>query len=620
MSAIKPFKNAPVTLTPYYEKVKEGEWLVHLKVTPPGDCGASQGQVFTFIFDVSGSMGTNACKVGDDAINYHTRLDLLKLVAELQVKMLTPDDYVYLIAFSDNARVLLPPTKMTEAGRASAIAAIKGMRTEGSTNLWNSLELAYGELSKPEYAETNKHVIMLTDGEESFPANHPGGTAGAFASLKQLFNLQVIGFSEAVKPDLPANLCKTAGGRFSNVADFTTLATTSINATAIAQNTCVSSTTIVVTYGDGSTSDHSTSLIQYGQDRNLVFSVRKQPVTASSNRTATLPFVEGLSLEAKCRFDLMAAIRQAIDRNGTVNPYTTVYSKYGVSSVSNHVTEIHPTTGGLVLGLGANWQKWGSKYSWAYLQALENDHRMNFKEQGQAHLCGAAFERLKAHGDTVFSSIPKPIATGTSATAAQPSGYGYGYGGGYVMPTVRTVASVTATNDPTQSGGCWAPWSKILMADMTRKALYDLAPGDRVWTKTGVGTVDYVVELGTLSPQLRMCVVGDLVLTEYHPVYDNGVWRSACDLAPVKLMPMPKLINFLLDYGHVVDIDGVLTVSLGHGLTETGLEHPYFGSRARLLEDMRGQPGFQERRVVFRNLQYNRDPVSGLICGWYDGF
>jgi len=619
MSAIKPFKNAPVTMTPYFEKVREWEWIVHLQVTPPGASGGSQGQVFTFIFDVSGSMNTNACKVGDDAINYHTRLDLLKLVAELQVKMLTSDDYVYLIAFSDNARVLLQPTKMTEGGRAAAIAAIKGMRPEGSTNLWNSLEVAYAELSKPEYAETNKHVIMLTDGEESFPANHPDGTAGAFASLKQIFNLQVIGFSEAVNPDLPASLCSTAGGRFSNVADFTTLATTSINATAIAQNTCVSDTTIIVTYCDGSTSEHSTSLIQYGQDRNLVFSVRKRPVTASSSRTGTVAFVEGVTVEAKCRFDLMNAIQQAISSRGAVNPYGAVYSKYCNSAVSSHVTEIHPTGGELVLGLGANWQKWGSKYSWAYLQALQNDHRMNFKEKGQAHLCLGNFERLKAQGDAVFSSIPKPVATGTSATLAATSGYG-GYGGGYGSgPVVRTVASVSVTNDPQQSGGCWAPWSKILMADMTRKALQDVVPGDKVWTKRGLANVDYVVEMGTRSPELRMCVVGDLTLTEYHPVLDNGMWRNPCELVPVKLMPMPKLINFLLDYGHVVNIDGVLTVSLGHGLTETGLEHPYFGSRDRLLEDMKDQPGFLMGRVVYKNLQYKRDPVTGLICGWYDG-
>jgi hypothetical protein len=545
-------------------------------------------------------------------------MDLMKLVAELQIKMLTPDDYVFLIAFSDNARPLLLPTKMTEAGRTVALQAIKGMRIEGSTNLWNSLELAHAELSKPEYAETNKHVIMLTDGEESFAANHPGGTAGAFASLKQLFNLQVIGFSEAVKPHLPATLCKTAGGRFSNVADFTTLATTSINATAIAQNTCTGRLGVILTYVDGSCSEHSTSLIQYGQDRNLVFLVQKQPLNASTTQTmyAAVPFTEGLSLEAKCRFDLVTSIRQAIDRGGALNPYASVYSKYSGSAIASHVNEIHPTTGELVLGLGANWEKWGSKYSWAYLQALENDHRMNFKELGQAHLCGAAFERLKAHGDAVFSSIPKPVATGSSASAPAYGSYS-GYGG-YTPPTVRTVASVTATNDPTQSGGCWAPFSQILMADMTRKALYDLAPGDKVWTKRGVGTVDYVVELGTLSPLLRMCTVGDLILTEYHPVYDNGVWRSPCDIVNPKLMPMPKLINFLLDYGHVVDIDGVLTVSLGHGLTEAGLAHPYFGSRDQLLEDMKGQPGFNERRVVFRNLQYKRDPVSGLICGWYD--
>jgi hypothetical protein len=85
------------------------------------------------------------------------------------------------------------------------------------------------------------------------------------------------------------------------------------------------------------------------------------------------------------------------------------------------------------------------------------------------------------------------------------------------------------------------------------------------------------------------------------------------------MMSIPKLINLMLDKGHVVEIDGVKTVSLGHGLLEVGVEHSYFGSRRSLLEDMKGQPGFAEKKVVFKNLQYRRDPVTGLICGWYDG-
>jgi hypothetical protein len=118
-SAIKPFKNASVALTPSFSK--DGEvYSVHLRITPPAT-GAYQGQFYTFIFDMSGSMNYDACKVGDDAARYHTRMDLLKLVAELQVQMLTDEDTLYLVGFSDNGYALMPPTKMTAAGKATAV-------------------------------------------------------------------------------------------------------------------------------------------------------------------------------------------------------------------------------------------------------------------------------------------------------------------------------------------------------------------------------------------------------------------------------------------------------------------------------------------------------------------
>lgn len=632
-SAIKPFKNAAVEITGFYERVDAG-FKVHVKATPPAD-GPQQGQFYTFIFDTSGSMQYDESKVGDDATNYHTRMDLAKMAAELLVRMLGDEDTVLLVGFSDNGSVLLSPTKMTAAGKAAAVAAIKRMRPGGCTNLWNSLEVAQAEMGKPEYTETVKHAIMLTDGDESYAAaTHPDGTAGAFSCLPRTFTLNVLGFGAAVSPTMLTKLTAVSGGRFSNVADFTTLATTSINALATAMGTASSDLPVFVTYDDGSVSEHKTSLIQYGQARNLVFTTAKKPVSVASSRSASVAFTEGLSLEAQCRFDLAKAIKQAVDSNGRVNEYAAVHAKYAGTTVATHVSEV-AADGELVKALAdaATWTKWGSKYTWAYLQALENDHRMNFKEKGQAHLGGAAFERYKSIGDITFSAIPKPIATGNPTTGppqnGQPTyayggggGGGYGYAGGgsgtYTAPMVRTVAAVANTNDPTQSAGCWAPGSMILLANGGRKEVERLQPGDDVWVQGyESATVLKALELGTHLTTQNMCRVGNLLLTWYHPVKVDGVWRNPCDLAPVVALPVPKVYNCMLDRGHVVDIDGTLTVSLGHGLEEDGVKHAFFGSQAAILDACKGQPGFAAGKIVFKDLQALRD-ASGLIVGWKD--
>lgn len=631
-TAIKPFKNASLALSPFF--TKEGDnYQVHLRVTPPAT-GAYQEQFYTFIFDMSGSMSFDACKVGDDATNYHTRMDLLKLVAELQVNMLTEEDTLYLVGFSDNGCVLMPPTKMTAAGKATATAAIKRMAPSGCTNLWNALEVAHAEMSKHEYAETLKHAIMLTDGEESYPAgSHRDGTAGAFAALNPAFTLNVLGFGESVSPIMLSKLTTTSGGRFVNVADFTTLATTSINTLANAMASCAGSLPLIVTYADGSTTEHKTSLVQYGQDRNIVFTTQKQPVSAATSQSAPVAFVEGVSIDGLCRLELMGAIRKALDSNGMVNGYTAVHAKYAATSVGAHVTEAAPSSGELVKAIAdqATWTKWGSKYTWSYLQALENDQRMNFKELGQAHLGAAAFEHHKSVGDAVFSRIPKPIATGKSTAGPPSNGQAYpypsyamnpgqGYSGGYTPPvaTVRTVTHVAATNDPGQSGGCWAPGSRMLMANGSRKAVEDLQPGDRVWTQTGDATVDYTFELGTYMSAQNMCRVGGLLLTWYHPVKVDGVWRNPCDLAPTEALHVPKVYNCMLGNGGVVDIDGTLTVCLGHELNEDGVKHAFFGSRAAILDAAKDQPGFATGRVIYNNLVAGRDS-NGLINGWIEG-
>lgn len=617
MSVIIPFKNSPLDLSASFAKLSQSSYITHLSVKPPTTF-ARQGLVISLIFDVSGSMGTDACKVGDDATNYHTRLDLLKVVAELFVGMLGPEDLLSLIVFSDNASILLQPTRMNLEGKGIAITTIKSIRAGGSTNLWNSLELTHRIMSRPEYMECLRYGIMLTDGEESYPANNPNGTVGAFMALPRSFVLNVFGFGSQVNSKTLSDLASSSGGRFTNIADFTTLATSSINAMAIGLATCCNDVPVTVTYSNGTTTIHHTSLIQSGQNRDIVFSSSDVPISASLPMMTEIKFTEGLSLEAEIRYYLLKAIKEALHSNGASQTFATVYSKYSGSTAGQDVNECNPVSGELIKACAdrITWAKWGQHYCLAYKQALENDHRMNFKELGQARLGGSDFERYKDMGDAVFAKIPKPVPTGTSTFAPTYCGYG----GGYSIPQVRAVASVAASNDPTQAGGCWAPDSLILLSSGLRKPIKDIEPNDRVWTQTGYALVDYTFALGTYQPLQNMCNIGGLLLTWYHPIFIDGVWCNPCDMAPVQALKVPVVYNLLLRGGHsIVDIDGILTVCLGHGLKEKGVEHAFFGSRSAILDAVKDNPGYNSRRIVFKNLLSTRDPLTNVITGWYEG-
>jgi Ca-activated chloride channel homolog len=84
----------------------------------------------TFVIDTSGSMEREG------------RLELVKDSLRKLVLSLGRGDSIAVVAFSDNARVVLPPTRATD--EETILRAIDGLRTSGSTNLADGLRLGYG--------------------------------------------------------------------------------------------------------------------------------------------------------------------------------------------------------------------------------------------------------------------------------------------------------------------------------------------------------------------------------------------------------------------------------------------------------------------------------------------
>lgn len=104
----------------------------------------------TFVIDVSGSMETGG------------RLELVKQSLALLVAQLKSRDSVAIVAFSTEARVVLPPT----AGDRQdlILAALATLQPENSTNAEAGLRLGY-ELERRQFIEGGiNRVVMATDG------------------------------------------------------------------------------------------------------------------------------------------------------------------------------------------------------------------------------------------------------------------------------------------------------------------------------------------------------------------------------------------------------------------------------------------------------------------------
>merc|ERR1712046_462036 len=108
--------------------------------------------------------------------------------------------------------------------------------------------------------------------------------------------------------------------------------------------------------------------------------------------------------------------------------------------------------------------------------------------------------------------------------------------------------------------------------------------------------------------------LGNLQITPWHPVLQNGHWVFPADIAPAAECPCPAVYNFVLEHTHVISIDGVGTVTLGHNLQHDVVRHPYFGTSA-VIDDIMRMPGYGEGRVMLHSGCLKRSHQTGLVNG-----
>ncbi|GAA3066894.1 vWA domain-containing protein [Streptosporangium carneum] len=104
----------------------------------------------TFVVDVSGSMGD----VG--------RLDLVREALHKLIEQLGPGDQISIVAFSDEAEVVLSMTPATE--KEVLNAAVERLVARASTNLEAGMTTGYAEAAKAFRSVATNRVILLSDG------------------------------------------------------------------------------------------------------------------------------------------------------------------------------------------------------------------------------------------------------------------------------------------------------------------------------------------------------------------------------------------------------------------------------------------------------------------------
>ncbi len=104
----------------------------------------------TFVIDISGSMADPG------------KLDAIRPALASLVESLRPTDRVAIVVYSDDTRVLLDPTPLSE--RRVVTEAIASLEPEGSTNVADGLRLGYSAARAALDQDRINRVVLLSDG------------------------------------------------------------------------------------------------------------------------------------------------------------------------------------------------------------------------------------------------------------------------------------------------------------------------------------------------------------------------------------------------------------------------------------------------------------------------
>uniref|UniRef100_M8BBZ9 VWFA domain-containing protein n=1 Tax=Aegilops tauschii TaxID=37682 RepID=M8BBZ9_AEGTA len=147
------------------------------------------------VLDVSGSMTG-------------LKIALLKKAMEFVVDQLGPADRLSVVAFSTDARRVIPLTRMSDVGKVKAKDAVQLLMADGGTNILKGLTEAAKVLDGRRHKNAVASVILLSDGQDTY---NLGGGGYGYGSVSYSKNYRAL---------VPGSLLSSAGHRSTPIHTF----------------------------------------------------------------------------------------------------------------------------------------------------------------------------------------------------------------------------------------------------------------------------------------------------------------------------------------------------------------------------------------------------------------
>ena len=605
------------------------------------------------VIDVSGSMDSEARiqnQAGQSEGFGFSILDLVKHSVRTIIQSLGDDDQLSLIAFTDDAQIVLELTKMDDAGKKQAEDALEALQPLYSTNIWDGLFKGMEVLRNGGAAGKNSAVFLLTDGQPNIVP--PRGHLPMLQKYKDEHGLPGIintfGFGYSLDSKLLNELSVAGNGAYAFIPDGSFVGTIFVNALSNLLSTAACNVSLSVEMPNTSSVDFS-SIKQYShqvtswgfdiQFGSVLFGQAKRfvlPVTLDNNKlnvrlTYESPFQDE-PLEVSQEIQVQQKTQETeidmqIFRLSFVNEVTRALElmekspEEALLTINNLIKDIKDSSVAkekyvqdlladvegqthLAISQNQHFTRWGKHFLPSLVRAHLLQQCNNFKDPGVQHYGGELFNKIRDKIDDIFLALPPP-----KQSIVQHNNGGH-------QPVVKSMAQFYNAQ-----GGCIAGDCIVLMADGSLKLIKDLRKGDEIMGSQGQAVKITCVVTTICKDNKAQLVKFDngLKITAWHPIRLNGKFFFPCTAEEevpfeYEFFECEAVYNFVLESDHLMTVNGVECVTLGHGFQEDVVRHEYYGTSA-IIDDLKRMEGWEEGFVVLNSGDMKRDEKSGMVVG-----
>jgi hypothetical protein len=633
--------------------------------------------IYVCCLDVSGSMdGASTYNDSDSECSKFSRWDLVKHSMNTIVHCLRPVDKLAIVTFSNNATKNMALLDMDANGKKQAMRILDGIRIEGQTNLWDGLNTSLNEMdSILKDNNTNAFTLLLSDGEPN--VNPPRGILNEFlrriSKNKLTSTLHTFGYGYGLDSSLLTSLSEYGAGLFAHIPDHTMCNTVFINFLSNSLATAINRVDLKV--GNMSGCDSLTNIshplndsgiinvgaIQSGQRQNIIlaskiidpdnFSVKfdleynnnttsytinklnknRSSVTSlstfifddndhKSGSRITREQIEHVLASGDLCYQIPKIWLLNIIKNGMnnynpkktcdqldkfcdvldamISTCTNKTDKEKLVDLFKNVKSANQIEGQIQKAFSNDewFKRWGIHYFKYFIRSHQLQVCSNFKDPSLQHYGGQLFKELRDEVEDIFMTMPVPVAS--RAPPSQP------YSGNFTQSTYQAT------------GPCVDGDGYVKIENGQIKKIYYLKKGDKIINSDGnVATIVCVIKTKVKNGSTSMLSLNQMKVTPFHPIRIDNKWRFPANVGKIRNYNSKYVYNFVLDKHHIMTINGIDIITLGHGIeNDPVLKHPFFGTQ-EVINHLKTHPGWDEGLIELK--QYEPKYKNGMIATFW---